>query len=91
MRMINLCESVKTGLSINLHDFYVDQHFLHCNVWKLMISYIISLPEEVSPSATASLKYTRRPRLSSSSSHAPSSISSPVSSMHVLLVCFDGC
>ena len=30
----NLCESVKAGLSINLHDFiYVDQRFMHCNVW----------------------------------------------------------
>ena len=32
MRVKNLCESVKTDLSINFF-IYVDQHFMHCNVW----------------------------------------------------------
>ena len=56
-----------------------------------LLSYIISLPEEVSPSATTSLEDTRKPHPSSFSSHAPSTIhGSPVGSVHVLLVPLDG-
>ena len=34
MHVKKLCKSVKTGLSRNLHDFYLCiQHSMHCNVW----------------------------------------------------------